>query len=105
MTRLAQLRTIGFIVLLLGISGAVIVYRYGSSSFDMSADPSLAGYNRSERRQIGLFYGKDILIFSDLWNDLRQPDTEAMIIAVTSALIASGCFYFARLLPNNEKKE
>jgi len=103
MTQRTRLKIIGFIVLLLGIGGAILVFRYGSPSLDMSADPSLAGLNRPERRQIGMLYGKDILIFTDLWNDLKQPETEAMIIAGTSALIAFGCFFFAQSLPIDNK--
>jgi hypothetical protein len=105
MTRRTQLRIMGFIVLFLGIGGAILLDRYGSQSLDISADPSLTGFYRPDRRQIGMLYGKEILIFTDLWQDLRQPGTEAIIIALISALIAFVCFYFARLLPKDDKTE
>jgi hypothetical protein len=92
-----RLRIIGIIVLLAGIVGAGMVYWMGTRSPDFSNDPSMAGYDRAETRQMGILYGTQGLLIEEWSNDLKQPGTQATIIAVVSAIIASGCFYFARL--------
>jgi hypothetical protein len=57
----------------------------------------MVGYNRAESRQMGMLYGKMGLLIEDWTNDLKQPGTQATLIASASILIALGCFYFARL--------
>ena len=42
-------------------------------------------------------YGKSGLLIEEWFDDLKRPGTQATIIVVLSALIASGCFYLARL--------
>ena len=59
---------------------------------------SMVGYNRAETRQMGLLYGKQGLLIEEWQDDLKQPGTQAILIAAVSTLIAAGCFYFARLL-------
>lgn len=100
--RARQLKIIGIIVLLAGIVGAGMVYWIGTRSADLSDDLSMAGYNRPEERQMGILYGKQGEFIEDLSNDLKQPGTQAIIIAVVSVIVASGCFYFARLLDDDE---
>jgi hypothetical protein len=87
----------GVIVLVLGMAGAGVVYWMGTRSPDMSDDPSMVGYNRAETRQMGQLYGKSGLLIDEWFNDLKQPGTQAILIAGLSALVAAGCFYFARL--------
>jgi hypothetical protein len=45
-----------------------------------------------------ILYGKQGELIEDWTNDLKQPGTQAIIIVAASVIIASGCFYFARLL-------
>jgi hypothetical protein len=92
-----RLRIIGIVVLLAGIAGAGMVYWMGTRSPDFSNDPTMAGYNRAETQQLGILYGKQGVLIQEWSDDLKQPGTQAIIIAVVSAIIASGCFYFARL--------
>jgi hypothetical protein len=45
-------------------------------------------------------YGKEGDLIENWMNDLKQPGTQAILIAATAAtaaIIAAGCFYFARL--------
>jgi hypothetical protein len=98
--RAAWLRTIGLIVLVLGIASAGLVY--WTRSPDMSDDLSMLGYNKAQTRQMGMLYGKMGLLIEDWANDLKQPGTQAMLIASASILITLGCFYFARLLENDD---
>jgi len=93
---------VGVIVLLLGISGACLVYWMGTRSPDLSDDLSMLGYNKAQTRQMGMLYGKSGLLIEEWSNDLKQPGTQAIIIATTSILITLGCFYFARLLENDD---
>ena len=88
------------IVLLLGIASAGIVYWLGTRAPALTDDASMVGYDRTARRQIGVLYGKFGEMVEDLSNDLKQPGTQAIIIALFSASITSGCFYFARLFDN-----
>jgi hypothetical protein len=95
--RARKLRITGFIVLLAGIVGAGVVYWLGTRSPDASDDLSMLGYDKPEERQMEILYGKQGEFIEDLTNDLKQPGTQTFIIAAASILIASGCFYFARL--------
>ena len=95
--RARRLRMIGVGVLALGISVAGIVYWLGTRSPDLSDDISMAGYDKPVERQMEILYGKQGELIEDWSNDLKKPGTQAVIIAVGSAIIAAGCFYFARL--------
>jgi hypothetical protein len=91
-----RLRIIGVIVLMLGIGGAVLVYWMGTRSVDLMDDPSMAGYNRAESRQMGILFGNMGTTIEDLSADLKRPGTQAIIIAAVATLVALGCFYLAR---------
>lgn len=94
---------IGIIVLLLGLGSAGLVYWLGTRSPDVMDDLSMVGYNRLQRRQMGQLYGKMGLVLEQFSDDLREPGTQAEIIVVVSVLVASGCFYFARLSGHDDK--
>lgn len=96
--RAQRLQMIGFIILSLGIAGAGIVYWLGTRSPDLSDDISMAGFNKPVERQMGYLYGKQGRLIENLTDDLKRPGTQAILIIVTAALVAGGCFYFARLL-------
>ena len=87
-------------MLLLGIGSACLVY--WTRPPDLSNDLSMVEFNRAESRQMGQLFGKMGLLIEDWGNDLKQPGTQATLIATTSILIAFGCFYFARQLENGD---
>jgi len=93
-----RLKLAGMIVLTLGIVGAGVVYWLGTRSANLNDELSMQGFNRAEQRQMGQLYGKSGLLIDEWFDDLKQPGTQAILIATVSALIAAGCFYFARLL-------
>jgi hypothetical protein len=91
------LRKIGAITLLLGALCAGFVYWHGRAATNLAADPSMGGFNKANQRQMELMYGKMGTVTEDLVQQLKRPGTQAAIIAIGSALVAAGCFYFARL--------
>ena len=102
--RVRRYRITGVILLLLGISGAGLVYGLGSRSPDFSDDPAMMRFNRAEQRQMGILYGKQGQMIEDLTDSLKQPGTQAFLIVAAAAVIAAGCFYFARILEDEAKQ-
>jgi hypothetical protein len=102
--RCQKLRIIGVVILPLGMIGAGIVYWLGTRSQNLSDDLSMVGYDKPEERQMEILYGKQGELIEDWSNDLKQPGTQSIIIAAASVIIASGCFYFARLLDNEGER-
>ena len=92
-------------MLLLGFGGAGTVYILGTRSVDLSDDLSMVSYDKAQSRQMEILYGKSGGLIEDWSNDLKQPNTQAFIIASVSVIIASGCFYFARLAGNEDKTD
>jgi hypothetical protein len=92
-----RLRLAGIIALLLGLIGAGAVYWLGSRGPDFSEDPSMTAFDRNKERQMEILYGKQGELIENLTNDLKQPGTQAALIAAASVIAASACFYFARL--------
>jgi hypothetical protein len=99
----ARLRLVGIIVLLAGIIGAGIVYWQGTRSTNVNDDLSMVGFNRAQRRQMGQLYGKMGTFIEDWSEDLKRPGTQAALIVGVSVVVAYGCFFFARLLGNDDK--
>jgi len=91
----------GIIVLVLGMAGAGAVYWLGMRSANLNNDPSMQGFKRAEQRQMGQLYGKSGLLIEEWSDDLKQPGIQAVLVMITSVLVAGGCFYFARLLDSD----
>ena len=96
--RVRRYRLAGVIISLLGLASAGVVYWLETRGQDLADDPSMLGFNRAEERQMGMLYGKQGQLIEDFINWLKQPDTQAFLIAATAAVIAAGCFYFAHIL-------
>ena len=96
----AQLRLIGTVVLVLGLACAGILY--WARSRDSNLDQYREALARSESRQMQLLYGSSGGLTEDLTNALKRSANQALIIAVVSGLIAAGCFYLGRPLPEGE---
>lgn len=95
-----RLRIIAAIVLLLGIFGADAVYFIGTHSEQAFDDPALLGNEKAQSRQEQILYGKQSVLIDEWTAELKRPGTQAVIVVVAAALVAGGCFYFARLLDN-----
>ncbi len=84
------------VILVLGLTAAGIVYWLGTHSAALADDPSMQGFNKSEKRQMALLYDKQGALIEDLANGLKQPGTRAFLIASGAVILTAGCFYFAR---------
>jgi hypothetical protein len=99
----ARVRLIGVVVLTLGLSGACLVYLTGPPPpEDLSSDPSTARAYKRDLRDTEMNFGRMGVIVNDLWADLQSPGAQAVLIAGVGVVVASGCFYFARLLDNED---
>ena len=92
-----RLRAFGLVVVVLGLATAGAVYWFRTHT-GPTEDELLAGNARAESHQMGVLYGKMGLLTQELSEDLKQPGTQACLIAAVSILVAVGCFYAARLL-------
>jgi hypothetical protein len=92
----ARLRTLGLIVLILGLGGAATVYWLESHSASRNEDPAMVGYSRQETRQMETMYGTMGSMTDDLLNALKRPGVQAAIIAGISTVVGGGCLYFSR---------
>jgi DNA-damage-inducible protein J len=79
-----RLKTVGVIVLLLGLAGAGAVYWMGTHSSGPAEDELLPGNARAESRQMGVLYGRMGILISQWSDDLKQPGTQAIIIKIRS---------------------
>jgi hypothetical protein len=100
--RSARLRLIGAVVLLLGLTAAAGVYEIRTYTREPTEDELLAGNAKAESRQVEILYGKMGLLTHELSEDLKQPGTQACLIATVSILTAAGFFYVARLSDDDE---
>ena len=90
------------IVLSLGLISAGVLY--WARSRDTNLDQYREAQARAETHQMELLYGTSGGLAEDLTNALKRPADQAILIAVASGLIAAGCFYLGRPLPENETR-
>ena len=70
----------------------------GLLSPDLMDDPEMIGFDRAEKRQMGLLFGKQGAMIVEFDTALKRPKTQAFIFFVGAVLVAGGCWYFASLL-------
>jgi len=99
-----RLRVVGVLILLLGLIAAGAVYEIQTHARPTD-DELLTANARAQSRQMGILYGKLGVLTQELAEDLRQPGTQACLIAAVSVLAALGCFYVARLSEDDDKSD
>jgi hypothetical protein len=100
-----RLRAIGILVLVVGMAGAGLFYWVEARSAARTMDDLMPGYSQARSRQIGIMMG-DLGVTLMEWLDaLKDPRTQAIIIAAASALAALACFRVARLLDPPQRDE
>jgi hypothetical protein len=99
------LRMIGAVILVLGLGGAGLVYWLSPPPKDLSDEVLRASNSKKVQRAIEVNVGKMGVVMDGLAEDLEDPATKAMVIAVAAILLSSGCFYFAHLHARGEELE
>ncbi|HEX3703895.1 MAG TPA: hypothetical protein VHU82_11225 [Vicinamibacterales bacterium] len=93
-----RLRAIGLAVLVFGLAGAGLFYWIQTRSTAPTMDDLMPGYSSRRSRQIGIMMGTFGMTMMEWLDALKEPRTQAIIIAAVSALVALACFRVARLL-------
>ena len=97
----ARLRKIGLIVLIAVLCSAGVVYWIGSRP----EDPALAQYRqdqaRAVTRQMETLYGTSGDVMQKVLTAMKRPRNQALAIVAATALIAGGCFYLGRPIPED----
>lgn len=93
-----RLRFIGSGVLVLGLTAAYVFYRVQSQSLAPTMDDLLPGYAERQARQTGILMGSFVVSLLEGADHLKEPATQALIIAGVSVLVALCCFRVAWLM-------
>lgn len=99
------LRKIGGAVLALGLTGAGLIWWLGRTP--VADDPYaliVADNSKMISHQTQLLYGKMGLLMMDLSDDIKQPSTQAALLALFSAAVAFGCFHCARRADEDDRR-
>ena len=97
-----RLRTIGWIVLAIGIAAAGLTYWIETRHAGPTIDELLPGSLKATRRQMGILYGTVGVMLVDWGEDLKDPGTHAFLIVVACVIAAAVCFHLARLAEDND---
>jgi hypothetical protein len=93
-----RLRFLGSGVLVLGLTAAYVFYRTHSQSLGPTLDDLLPGYSERRARQTGILMGGFVVSLLEGADKLKEPATQAWIIAGASVLVALCCFRIAWLM-------
>jgi hypothetical protein len=93
-----RLRFIGSGVLVLGLTAAYLFYRVRSQAHAPTMDELLPGYSERRARQTGILMGGLVVSLLEGAETLKDPVTQAWIIAGVSVLVAICCFRIAWLM-------
>ena len=93
-----RLRFIGSGVLVLGLTAAYVFYRVRSQTQAPTMDDLLPGYSERRARQTGILMGGLVVSLLEGAESLKDPLTQAWIIAGVSVLAALCCFRVAWLM-------
>jgi hypothetical protein len=94
--RTRRWQKLAVVILLLGGLVAGLVFWRGQPAAALADDPAMLGYDRASHRQMGMFFGKSGYVIDDLLDQLKKPDTQALLIFATAVLLAGGCLFFSR---------
>lgn len=101
----ARLRLIGIIILAVALVAAGSVYWLGTRAENAGVDQYQDAVARSQSRQMQMLYGTSGGILDDILNGLKHPGNQALLILAIGGIIAAGCFYLGRPLPQDDGSE
>jgi hypothetical protein len=103
--RSSRLRAIGWFVLASGLAGAAIFYSIAVRTADPALDDVRAlGYTRSLQHGMGVMMGQSGVILTEWQQALTSPIGEALMIAISAALIAGYFFRVAWVIDADEEE-
>jgi hypothetical protein len=100
-----RLRFIGSGVLVLGLTAAYVFYRVRTQSHEPTMDDLLPGYSERRARQTSILMGGFVVSLLQGAESLKEPLTQAWIIAGVSVLVAILCFRVAWLMDRPAEEE
>ena len=103
--RRRRLRLAGWLVLATGLVGAGLTYWLGTRHAGPSIDDLLPGSILARRRQMGILYGTIGLMALEWGEDVKRPDTQAVLIVIGCALIALVCFRVAHIDATHDHRD
>jgi hypothetical protein len=98
----ARLRLIGILALAVTLVAAGLVYWLGTRAENAGVDQYRDAVIRSESRQMQILYGTSGGVLDDILNGLKHPGNQAILILAIGGIIAAGCFYLGRPLPQDD---
>ena len=98
LTLARRLRLIATVVLVAGLAGAWIFYRIETRTHAATLDELLPGDSQRRARQTEILMGSFVVTLLGWLDALKDPATQALIIAAVSVLAALGLFRVASLM-------
>jgi hypothetical protein len=93
-----RLRFIGSGVLVLGLTAAYLLYRIRSQSAEPTMDDLMPGYSERRARQTSIIMGGLVVSLLQGAESLKEPSTQALIIAGVAVVAALCCYRVAWLM-------
>ena len=98
-----RLRATGWFVLAAGLAGAAMFYWVKARTSDpVLNDLTALGYTRSLRHGMGVMMGQFGVVLTELQEDVVSPIGQALMIAISAALLAGYFFRVAWVLDDEE---
>jgi hypothetical protein len=98
-----QLRAVGALVLLCGCVGAALFYWWAQTRAHVpTIEELMPGYAHARDRQRGILMGGFFAGVMDDLDALRQPDTQAILLAIVTVVVAVICFRIASVLESGD---
>jgi len=98
LTPSGRFRAIAVLVLAFGVGGACLFYWVQTRASGPTMDDLMPGYSRKRERQMGIMMGSLGMTMMEWMDALKEPRTQAIIIAAVSVLAALALFRVASLL-------
>jgi hypothetical protein len=93
-----RLRAIAVLVFAFGVGGACLFYWLQTRNAGPSMDDLMPGYTRKRERQMGIMMGSLGMTMMEWMDALKEPRTQAIIIAAVSVLVALALLRVASLM-------
>ena len=93
----ARLRLAGAVVLAAGVAGSLLLFWRAQFSAPTIAE-LIPGYAEARSRERGILMGSFFAQLMDGVEMLREPRTQAVVVAVVTVLAAAGCFRLASMI-------